>query len=222
MMGIRNGSKRGVGLTTFLDKPHNTSETFHPERFEDRRKAANLIAVHFGTPITSDLREIVPPGGSKTSLHLKSRGGLAFDFGGPDAAKEIRVCEWAANHPQLFQEVMHHDVGGGLHAHIAFEANLNNVEETVRTLLGTINQHGPKAPDFAGRNLKLTTPRMSGEDVERWQRRMAERGWRIPTTGTYEERSRTVCIKFQKEKGLEVDGVVGPETWRAAWLSPLS
>jgi murein L,D-transpeptidase YcbB/YkuD len=31
-----------------------------------------------------------------------------------------------------------------------------------------------------------------------------------------------VCRKFQREKGLEVDGKVGPITWRASWTSPIT
>ncbi len=116
---------------------------------------------------------------------------------------------------------MHHDVGGGLHAHVAFEANLQDVEKRVRRLLGTSTGHGAKAPKFPGRLLKLTTPPMKGEDIERWQRRMAKRGWRIPTSGIYDKATRDVCKQFQKEKGLHVDGIVGRDTWRAAWTAPI-
>jgi hypothetical protein len=209
-------------MTTFLDKPNNTREQFNADRFAQRQRAAQAMAVHFGVPISSGLRETVPPGGSTTSLHLKSSGGLAFDFGGPDADKERRVCEWAAKHPDIFQEVMHHDVGGGLHAHIAFEANLKDVDVKVRKLLGTASPHGPKPPDFPGRDLKLEKPPMKGQDVERWQKRMKQRGWKIPTSGTYDDASRDICKKFQAEKGLKVDGVVGRETWKAAWTVPIS
>jgi hypothetical protein len=209
-------------VTTFLDKPVNTREKFDQSRFNDRMAAAQAMAVHFGVPISSSLRTSIPPGGSPTSLHLQSSGGLAFDFGGPDADKERAVCEWAAKHSDLFQEVMHHDVGGGLHAHIAFEANLKDVAKRVRKLLGTSSPHGPKPPDFPGRDLKLETPPMKGQDVERWQKRMAERGWKIPVSGTYDEATRDVCVKFQKEKGLESDGTVGRATWAAAWKAPVS
>lgn len=215
----QRGSVRSV--TTYLDKPNNTREPWDPDRYAARLRAAHAIAVHFGAPFSSGVRETVPAGGSTTSLHLKSGGGLAFDFGGPDADKERRTCEWAAGHPELFQEVMHHDVGNGLHAHVAFEANLQDVEGKVRGLLGTSTGHGPKGPTWAGRSLKVTRPPMSGEDVERWQRRMARRGWNVPTTGVYDDATREVCVKFQREKGLEADGVVGPETWRAAWIIPL-
>lgn len=209
-------------MTTFLDKPVNTREAFDAARFADRERAARAIAIHFGAPISSGLRETVPSGGSTTSLHLKSSGGLAFDFGGPDAEKERRVCEWAARHPQLFQEVMHHDVGSGLHAHVAFEANIDNVEKKVLRLLGTDSPHGPKAPEWPGRELKVTTPPMEGKDVKRWQQRMSRRGWNIPTDGTYNQTTSEICANFQEEKGLVVDGKVGRETWRAAWIMPIA
>lgn len=209
-------------MTTFLDRPVNTREAFNQERYSARQRAAQAIAIHFGAPVTSGLRETVPPGGSTTSLHLKASGGLAFDFGGPDADKERQVCEWAARHPELFQEVMHHDVGGGLHAHVAFEANLKDVEKMVGRLLGTATLHGPKGPRWPGRLLKLANPSMEGEDVSRWQKRMAKRGWKIPTSGVYDKATCEVCKKFQREKGLVDDGVVGRDTWQAAWRVPIS
>jgi peptidoglycan hydrolase-like protein with peptidoglycan-binding domain len=208
-------------MTTFLDKSPNTRESFSPARFQARVRAAQAMAVHFGTPITDGLRES-PGSGSSTSLHLKSSGGLAFDFGGPDADKEKRLCRWAARHPELFQEVMHHDLGTGLHAHVAFESNLKDVDEKVRRALGTGSPHGVKAPKWPGRFLKLTTPAMEGEDVQRWQRRMDRRGWSIPTGGAYDRKTSAVCEKFQREKGLDVDGVVGRDTWRAAWTEPIT
>ena len=208
-------------MTTFLDKAPNTREPFNPSRFQDRSRAAQAIAVHFGAPVSDGLREEAQ-GGSSTSLHLRSSGGLAFDFGGPDADKERSICEWASRHPELFQEVMHHDVGFGLHAHVAFESDLHDAEGTVRRLLGTTTKHGPKAPKWPGRSLKLSTPPMHGADVERWQRRMDERGWDIPTGGDYDRATRDVCLKFQEEKGLEVNGAVGRGTWRAAWMAPMT
>ena len=208
-------------MTTFLDKSPNTREAFNPKRFAQRARAAQAIAVHFGAPVTSGLRETVPPGGSTTSLHLKSNGALAFDYGGPDADKERAVCEWAARHPQLFQEVMHHDVGGGLHAHVAFEAGVDDIDKKVIRALGTATPHGPKAPKWPGRVFEHATPPMEGKDVQQWQKRMAKRGWKIPTSGAYDKATREICTKFQQEKGLKVTGKVDRETWRAAWLLPI-
>ncbi len=50
-----------------------------------------------------------------------------------------------------------------------------------------------------------------------WQQRMITRGWHLDATGRFDDATSTVCRDFQKEKGLEVDGGVGLDTWRAAW-----
>ncbi|MBM7168696.1 N-acetylmuramoyl-L-alanine amidase [Streptomyces sp. G44] len=55
-----------------------------------------------------------------------------------------------------------------------------------------------------------------------WQERMRGRGWTIDVDGAYGAQSRRVCLAFQQEKGLTVDGVVGPGTWQAAWRAPVT
>jgi peptidoglycan hydrolase-like protein with peptidoglycan-binding domain len=54
-------------------------------------------------------------------------------------------------------------------------------------------------------------------DVKVWQEQMAQRGWKISIDGIYGAGSEKVCRSFQSEKGLGVDGKVGPTTWAAAW-----
>jgi hypothetical protein len=80
---------------------------------------------------------------------------------------------------------------------------------------------GPEAPPFPGRELRQP-PIMSGHDVERWQTQMAHRGWRIAVDGHYTPDSEHICRLFQAEKGLPVDGVVGPDTWEAAWSAAVT
>jgi peptidoglycan hydrolase-like protein with peptidoglycan-binding domain len=63
---------------------------------------------------------------------------------------------------------------------------------------------------------------MAGEDVRTWQARMRERGWGLAVDGFYGDESARTCRAFQGEKGLGVDGVVGPETWGAAWTAPVT
>jgi hypothetical protein len=58
--------------------------------------------------------------------------------------------------------------------------------------------------------------------VARWQKRLADRGWRIGATGVFNRQSERVCVEFQREKHLMVDGLVGPQTWRAAWTAPVT
>jgi peptidoglycan hydrolase-like protein with peptidoglycan-binding domain len=38
----------------------------------------------------------------------------------------------------------------------------------------------------------------------------------------YGPQSRSVCLAFQSEKGLAVDGLVGPRTWEASWKAPIT
>jgi peptidoglycan hydrolase-like protein with peptidoglycan-binding domain len=58
--------------------------------------------------------------------------------------------------------------------------------------------------------------------VRTYQQRMRDRGWLITVDGKYGSGSARVTRQFQREKGLDVDGVVGPDTWRAAWTSPVT
>jgi hypothetical protein len=77
-------------------------------------------------------------------------------------------------------------------------------------------------PPFPGRILALASPYMSGSDVKTWQAQMHARGWTITADGIYGPASAAVCRAFQDEKGLTVDGMVGPETWSAAWSAPVT
>jgi hypothetical protein len=59
-------------------------------------------------------------------------------------------------------------------------------------------------------------------NVRKWQQQMAHRGWSISSDGYYGPNSETVCRSFQSEKGLAVDGLVGPSTWGTAWTAPIT
>lgn len=59
-------------------------------------------------------------------------------------------------------------------------------------------------------------------DLKRWQARMEDRGWTITPDGLYGPRTATVAKKFQAEKGLSRDGLVGRKTWDAAWEAPVT
>lgn len=78
-----------------------------------------------------------------------------------------------------------------------------------------------RAPVWPGRLLAYP-PLTVGDDVETWQAQMKHRGWSIAADRMYGPDSRDVCRRFQAEKGLDVDGVVGPVTWRAAWEAPIT
>jgi hypothetical protein len=85
---------------------------------------------------------------------------------------------------------------------------------------GAPRSTGAAAP-WPGRVLAVTTPLMTGADVQTWQQRMVERGWALAADGQYGPQSEGVCKGFQQEKGLLVDGQVGPVTWTTAWTAPV-
>ena len=51
---------------------------------------------------------------------------------------------------------------------------------------------------------------------------MRARGWKVRVNAIYDKKAEEICRTFQQEKGLRVDGVVGEDTWRAAWLAPVT
>ncbi len=58
--------------------------------------------------------------------------------------------------------------------------------------------------------------------VEAVQQRFADRGWRLVPTGHFGDETLRVVLAFQREKGLGIDGHVGPETWTALWSAPIT
>jgi peptidoglycan hydrolase-like protein with peptidoglycan-binding domain len=74
-------------------------------------------------------------------------------------------------------------------------------------------------PPFPGTNLVDYT---AGHGTSTWQAQMSHRGWSISVDDQYGPQSANVCRQFQSEKGLGVDGIVGPITWDAAWTAPIT
>jgi peptidoglycan hydrolase-like protein with peptidoglycan-binding domain len=62
----------------------------------------------------------------------------------------------------------------------------------------------------------------TGDDVRRWQEQMARRSWIIRVDGIFGPETASVARRFQREKGLRVDGLVGSHTWWAAWRLPVT
>lgn len=119
------------------------------------------------------------------------------------------------------------------------EGNWNNkVTRVSRTLNNTVIGFGrppydnnstlPSVspyPAWPGRYFTLTSPPVISNHVLKWQQQMLNRGWDLApngATGTFGRRSYEVLKKFQQEKGLTVDGVLGPDSWNAAWLEPIT
>lgn len=78
---------------------------------------------------------------------------------------------------------------------------------------------GDTPPAFPGTLLHDFT---EGHGTVTWQQRMRDRGWSIAVDNKYGPKSAAVAHAFQAEKGLQVDGIVGPQTWAAAWSAPIT
>lgn len=60
------------------------------------------------------------------------------------------------------------------------------------------------------------------EGVRVFQERLAERGWNVVADGWFGRASLRVVLGFQENKLLVADGIVGPVTWDAFWLEPIT
>lgn len=59
-------------------------------------------------------------------------------------------------------------------------------------------------------------------DLRKWQQRMRNRGWVISVDGLYGPQTKGVALAFQREKRLAADGLIGAQTWKAAWEAPVT
>lgn len=59
-------------------------------------------------------------------------------------------------------------------------------------------------------------------DLRTWQSRMKARGWSIAADGLYGDGTAKVARQFQHEKGLSADGLIGADTWAAAWTEKVT
>lgn len=74
-------------------------------------------------------------------------------------------------------------------------------------------------PPYAGTVLQKGS---KGTQVRLMQQRLKDRGWSITADGDFGPATDSIVRKFQKEKGLTVDGKVGPATWKALWLTAVT
>jgi len=86
-------------------------------------------------------------------------------------------------------------------------------------------QKGVKAPPFPGTAMsydRWRRTKVPDANVRTFQRRLNERGWRIPSDGNFTKLVVAVVCAFQREKLLEVHGKVDEPTWRAIWEAPIT
>lgn len=103
------------------------------------------------------------------------------------------------------------------HVHVAMTT------ANARSLLASLGGTPPSTshPPYPGYEMRKD-PGKFDANVKVFQGRMRERGWDIGVDGYFGDQTDRVVRAFQKEKGLGVDGVVGPRTWAAAWTAPVT
>ena len=82
-------------------------------------------------------------------------------------------------------------------------------------------------PPWPGRYVTLSTPLSYGQDILTWQKQMISVGWDLGPTGPsgkgddgyFGMVSFEKLKEFQSSKGIEVDGILGPESWNAVFRS---
>jgi hypothetical protein len=74
-------------------------------------------------------------------------------------------------------------------------------------------------PTYPGVALKRGS---AGHWVTVWQQLLQARGWDIGVDGDFGPETEVKTRAFQRDKGLRVDGVVGPDTWHAARTKPIT
>lgn len=62
------------------------------------------------------------------------------------------------------------------------------------------------------RLLKLTKPNMNGPDVKAWQSNLVASGYKIDPDGFFGPGTEAATKDWQKKRGLDADGIVGPAT----------
>src|SRR4051812_38271111 len=60
----------------------------------------------------------------------------------------------------------------------------------------------------------------TGKPVRVLQERLNRHGYTLGIDGEFGPATLGAVRQFQADHGLEVDGAVGPETWRKLWLKP--
>jgi peptidoglycan hydrolase-like protein with peptidoglycan-binding domain len=84
---------------------------------------------------------------------------------------------------------------------------------------------GPRSGPFnsiSGWFQRLPNRHRGHRGLQAWQARMAARGWKITADGLWGSQTEGVLRAFQDEKGLRVDGRLGPKSWAAAWTAEVT
>lgn len=159
--------------------------------------------------------------GSWSAMHnlTNNRAGAASRIGERNwAAAYIDTRRnWLANHSNslLRKTVYRMDSFKALVAGGHWRLDLPMTVRGVRIdaeLLGVRPPITASAINIATRNLRLTEPKMTGNDVRALETALAKEGYAINIDGVFDEGLEAALKSFQRNYGLVVDGIAGPAT----------
>lgn len=113
-------------------------------------------------------------------------------------------------------------MSGGRAVHVGYAIDGDRVIEAKGRDVGVVesavrgwDRYG-RTPFFHSRILKLTTPYLRGSDVFAVQRKLKEAGFAPgQIDGIYGKKTERAVKRFQKDRGLKPDGIVGKRTYIA-------
>lgn len=86
--------------------------------------------------------------------------------------------------------------------------------DTPYAFVGGTTTTSTTAPTWPGRQF---TEGDSDPDLKTWQKQLAALGYNVVGTGYFGPATAAAVRDLQKKAGLNVTGLIGPETWTAAW-----
>jgi chitosanase len=125
--------------------------------------------------------------------------------------------DWLASHSNslLRKTVYRMDAFRALAASGNWSLDLPMTVRSVRIDTDTLGLRPPvnaSAIEVATRNLRLTDPKMSGNDVRALEEALSKEGYAINRDGIFDEGLETALKSFQRDFGLVDDGIAGPAT----------
>lgn len=118
-------------------------------------------------------------------------------------ARAYKGTDPHTNHVHISSE--HNAEADGFHVGLTWDGSIVLVKVSKSTLLMS---HTPqwRFPGTVRRGSR-------GRAVKAVQQRLKDRGWKISVDGSFGPGTEAIVRRFQGEKGLKVDGIVGPTTW---------
>lgn len=142
----------------------------------------------------------------------------------------LAFCEgavrWGGDYKSATVDEMHFEIVGSasLVARIADKIRAWRAGKIIAAVAGKVAAavKGPAWPKGTPAFRESGHPKYS-VTVWRWQHQMATvRDWTIKEDGRYGPKSADVAEKFQREKHLVVDRLLGPQTFAAAWTAKIT